>query len=309
MGHKNIIYFLSLICVMALWGFNMVALKVLIQVFPPLTMASLRIFVAGLVIALFMLFKKEFRKPTIKEWCLAAGAGILGVLGHHFFLTIGLAHTTASNAAIIVGLSPLATALFAAIFIKEKLTVMKLVGITLGIFGVYLVVFQGKTNALNVSIGDIYVLVAMISQALSYIFIKKATDSINPKELTAMMFLVGSTLLLLVTFFIEPNGVSQITTNSIPVKYWIIFFGSGIIATGFGHLMYNASIHNIGASQTAIFLNLLPLFALVGSSVFLDEAISYIQISGFLLIATGVIIGVGEAFIKKSIGTYLHKPA
>ncbi len=291
------------------WGMNMVALKILVQVFPPFTMTSLRVFLAGLVIGLFMYFKKEFRKPTKREWCFAAGAAVLGVLGHHFFLTIGLVHTTASNAAIIIALSPLTTSLFAAIFIKERLTLMKLVGITLGIFGVYLVVFQGKTSVLNVSIGDLYVFGAMLTQALSYIFIKKATDSIDPKELTAIMFFIGSILLFVVSFFVEPKGISQISTNLIPIKYWFIFLGSAILATGFGHLMYNASIHEIGASQTAIFLNLVPLFALIGSSVFLNEAISYIQISGFLLIATGVIIGVGGAFIKKGIGTYLHKPA
>ncbi|KUO51123.1 MAG: hypothetical protein APF76_16655 [Desulfitibacter sp. BRH_c19] len=287
----------------------MVALKVLVQVFPPFTMTSLRVFVAGLVIGLFMYFKKEFRKPTKKEWFLAAGAALLGVLGHHSFLTIGLVHTTASNAAIIIALSPLATSLFAAMLINERLTLMKLVGITLGIFGVYLVVFQGTINVLSVSIGDLYVFGAMLTQALSYILIKKATDSIDPKELTAIMFFIGSILLFMLSFFIEPNGVSQINTSSIAIKYWLLFFGSGVLATGFGHLMYNATIHKVGASQTAIFLNMVPLFALIGSSVFLKEEISYIQIGGFLLIVTGVIIGVGGALIKKSIGTYLHKPA
>ncbi len=301
MAKNNIVYFLCLLFVMVLWGLNMVAIKILVEVFPPFTMTATRILVAALVIGLFLYFRKGLKKPTKSEWLHVVLAGITGVLGHHLFITIGLLHTTASNAAIILALAPLTTSLIAAIFLNEKLTVMKLIGIWLGIFGVSLVVLQGQFNFFHISIGDMYVFMAMLAQTVSYIFIKKGTASIDTKEFTAAMFFVGAVSLLLVSNFIEPGGIVQLKAGDIGLKYWIIFLASAIFATGVGHLMYNSSIRKIGASRTAIFLNMAPLFSLIGSAIFLKETITLIQICGFLLITSGVICGVAET-LKNSTG-------
>lgn len=294
MNKTNIFYYLCLIFVMLLWGFNLVAVKVLVQLFPPLTMTSARIFVAGLLVWLFLNFRSGIKKPTGEEWFYIIAASLSGVFAHHLFLTLGLLHTTASNTAIIIALAPLATTLFAAFFINERLTAMKIIGIIMGLFGVYLVVFQGSMNFLLVSIGDIYVFGAMLAQAISYIFIKKATETIDSKQITGIMFLIGSVFLLVFGMIVEPGGIKQFTSNSIAYFYWLLFLASAVIATGLGHLLYNASIHQLGASRTSIFLNFVPFFGLIGSALFLKETITMIQISGFLLIVFGVICGVLE---------------
>src|SRR5690625_697300 len=92
---------------MALWGFNLSALVVLVQNIDPITLTSVRIFVAGLAVLMIAKFIGIFRLPTKKEWKTILIISIFNVVLHHSFLAIGLTKTSGVNASIILGSAPL----------------------------------------------------------------------------------------------------------------------------------------------------------------------------------------------------------
>ncbi|MFD1433379.1 DMT family transporter [Kroppenstedtia eburnea] len=278
---------------MLVWGLNTVALKVLVQYLPPLTMQSLRIFLAGLVLLPFLLFRNRWHPPKTGQWRHLAGAILFGVVGHHSCLALGLEQTSATNAALILGLVPLTTALMAVVFLRDRISWMRGAGILLGFLGVSFVVLRGSTGLGGHTVGDLWVLGAMATQAASFIYIKKATDTLDAKQVTALMFLTGSVVIFIISLFLDPKGLVQAMDT--PAWVWGLFFASGVIATGLGHMLYNSSIHRLGPGQSAIFINLTPFFALMGSSFFLQETIHLSQIAGFFLIAAGVFLGSGAA--------------
>lgn len=282
---------------MMIWGLNTVALKVLVQYLPPLTLQSLRIFLAGLVLLPFLLLQKQWRLPQAKEWPHLAGAILFGAVGHHSCLALGVEQTSATNTALILGLVPLATALMAVIFLRDRISWMRGAGILLGFLGVAFVVLQGSGEMGGHITGDLWVLGAMATQAASFIYIKKATDTMDAKQVTTLMFLTGSVIIFIISLFLHPQGLGQVV--DIPAWVWGLFFASGVIATGLGHMLYNSSIHRLGPGQSAIFINLTPFFALMGSSFFLQETIRLSQIAGFFLIAAGVFLGSGAAEERK----------
>src|SRR5699024_11014056 len=108
----------------------------------------------------------------------------------------------------------------------------------------------------------------MLVQAISFIFIKKATATIDSKQITTMMFLTGSIGLVILSFIIEPGSFSQMFTAS-PFIY-VLFIFSGMVVTGFGYIIYNSAIQQIGAGQTVIFNNFVPFFGVVFSVIFLN---------------------------------------
>jgi drug/metabolite transporter (DMT)-like permease len=276
---------------MATWGLNVIALKILVEQFPPIIMQSLRIFIASLVVIIFLLLRSNFRRLSKVEWFYTILAGLTGVVGHHFFLAVGLVHTTASNAALILALIPLTTSIFAILFLGDRLTTLRLVGIVLGFTGVAFVILQGNGGLGTVSRGDLYVLCSMIIQACSFILIKKITDTVDVKQMTGIMFIMGSTILFVISFFFEPQGIVEMSRSTMGA--WIILLASAVIATGLGHMLYNSAIHQIGAGQTAIFNNLVPFFSLLAAATFLGESITLAQIIGFILIVIGVVLGTG----------------
>lgn len=296
---KPVLYGL-LLFVMVVWGFNVIAVKIIVESFSPVTITSMRVFLAGLVVLGVLFYRKELKKVTKQEGIYILVGAFSGVLGHHLFLAIGLTTTTASNAALILGLIPLMTSIFAVLFLKASFTITKLLGVVLGFTGVSFIVMNGA-GVHQITIGDFYVFLSVIAQAVSFIFIKKATQTLEAKVMTCYMLILGSSFLFITSLLMEPTGISSLSEGTSPA--WLIFLASAVIATGIGHMIYNSAIHHLGAGETAIFINLTPFFALIGSVLFLGESITPFQLLGFTFIISGVLLGSGifdHKFIRNS---------
>ncbi|WP_100398627.1 DMT family transporter [Bacillus sp. FJAT-44742] len=289
--------------VMLVWGLNVVALKVLVDFMAPASMQALRIFLAGLTVFIIIFLRKSFRKLTKKEWKITIAALLFGVVGHHFFLAMGLTETTASNASIILALLPVTTSVLAMMILGDPLTKLRFVGILSAFTGVFLIVFMGDGDFGALTRGDIFIFLGMATQALSFIFIRQATSTISPALMTGYMFIVGSFFLLVLSVVFEPNGIREMFTA--PLYVWAIFIGSAVLATAVGHQLFNGAIQKIGAGETAVFNNLVPFFGLVSSALLLGENITLPQIASFTFIVIGVLFGTG--YVEKKFILYKNK--
>ena len=243
-------------------------------------------------------YGKLIRKLSRKELILILFISVTGVLFHHLFLAVGLSKTDASNAGLILGAVPLTTSIFAMIILRERFTIHRFIGILIGISGVSMIVLAGSEGGLNLRIGDVYIVLSVIAQAISFILIKLASKTLDIRFITGTTFLLGALMLFTVGLSLEPNGLTLLAGK--PLFVWIVFVTSGVVATGGGHLLYNRAIKRIGPSETSMFLNMTPFFSLVGAYLFLDEMVLMTHLFGFVLIVTGVFFGTGivERFIR-----------
>lgn len=274
---------------MVAWGLNVIATKVLVTRFLPVTMTAVRVFAAGLTVLLIQWIGREIRKLSLKEAAFICFVALFNVVGHHYFLSIGLSKTSASNAGIILALVPLVTAILAVPFLGEKMTAFRFLGFLLGFAGVVLTVFHGSHQRVELTIGDLYVFLAVVTQAVSFIFIKKST--MNAGMLTGWMLVAGASALFIIGLITEPRGLHRLSTGT--WSDWLIFLASAIIATGLGHMTYNKALQKIGASAASVFINLTPFFSLMGAFFLLDEEIGWLKVTGCIFIVTGVLLGTG----------------
>ena len=282
-----------LVFVMFIWGFNLPAVKYLVGEAQPVTMTAFRIFVASLTVFAILGVFKLVRKPTTQEWKYIVLGAMLNVVGHHYFLSIGLTQTAGSTAGLILGTGPVLTAVLVSLLLRIYPSKLQWLGFVLGLGGVSATILAGGEGAGGFSLGDIFVFLAILTQVFSFIVISKAAKTLDPRLLTAYMFLVGSVVLFLISLVQEPGEIVEFF--DVPPMFWLAFFGSGMIGTAVGHMLYNYSVGQAGPSKAAIFINLNTLFTLVGSSVFLGEDITTRHIFGLVLIVAGVIFGSGAA--------------
>lgn len=282
-----------LVFVMFIWGFNLPAVKYLVSEVQPVTMTAFRIFVASLTVFAILGVFKLVRKPTTQEWKYIVLGAMLNVVGHHYFLSIGLTQTAGSTAGLILGTGPVLTAVLVSLLLRIYPSKLQWLGFVLGLGGVSATILAGGEGAGGFSLGDIFVFLAILTQVFSFIVISKAAKTLDPRLLTAYMFLVGSVVLFLISLVQEPGEIVEFL--DVPPLFWLAFFGSGMIGTAVGHMLYNYSVGQAGPSKAAIFINLNTLFTLVGSSVFLGEDITTRHIFGLVLIVAGVIFGSGAA--------------
>lgn len=96
---KKYAIYLMLVGVMVAWGLNVIATKVLVSNFMPVTMTAFRIMTAALSVFLLLIPMRQLRLLRGKEWGYVLVASLFNVVGHHYFLSLGLANTSASTAA------------------------------------------------------------------------------------------------------------------------------------------------------------------------------------------------------------------
>ena len=288
--------YLLLIAMMAIWGFNVIAVKIVVSEFPAVTITAFRVFIAFLALAPFIIFKKLYRKLTRKECCYVMGISTFGIFGFQYFMSMGLNDNTATNAGIILGASAIATAIAAAILLKDKLTIQRGLGFVLGFIGVTVIIMPGSYEGFSISMGDLYLCIAVLVQTVSFILIKKASETLNTTFMTGISLLMGSFIIMITGFITEPNGISQIPGGS-GVAWGLLLF-SGFVATGLGYLIVNSAIQQVGAGNSAIYLNLSPFFSVISAYFVLHESIYISHWAGFGLIVIGVLLGAELGQVK-----------
>ena len=218
---------------------------------------------------------------------------MLSVVLHHYFLSIGLSRTSATNTGLILGMGPVLTAIFTALILRNVPTRIQWLGAVIGFAGIGSVVLAGGKGVSGLALGDAFVFISILAQVLSFLVIAKAAKTLDPRLLTAYMLVVGSVVLIILSFIQEPGQIERFATA--PPSFWIAFAASGMIGTAIGHMLYNYSVGKVGPAKAAIFMNLNTLFALLGSALFLGEVITGRHYIGFLFIIIGVVLGSGAA--------------
>lgn len=281
-----------LLLVMFFWGANVPILKYLVAEVPPVTLTGFRILVAGIVVILILWKMKLIRKPFKHEWKYIFLGTITNVVGHHYFLNMGLSITSGTHGGLILGTGPILTAIAAAIILKYFPTKVQWIGLLLGLAGLSLAVLVGSETQ-GANIGDFYVFLAIFAQVLSYMVISKAARTLNPLLMTAYMMLIGAPIIILISFIQEPGAI--LAFGETTQKFWWLFITSAIVCTAIGHLMYNYAVGQAGPTKAAIFMNFNPLFAMILSAIFLGEILNYRHFLGLILIVAGVMLGSGAA--------------
>lgn len=277
---------------MFIWGFNLPLLKYLLTQVSPITLTAFRILLAGITVFIILYFLKLLRLPTRQEWKYIIGGTLLNVVFHHYFLNMGLVRTTGTNAALILGTGPVLTAVSVSLILRIYPSKIQWFGFILGLFGVSAVVLVGGGVA-GLEMGDGFIFLAILTQVLSFLIIAKAAKTLDPRVLTAYMLVLGSIVLIVISFIQEPGGIQMF--GEVPPIFWLGFITSGIFGTAVGHMLYNYSVGKVGPSKAAIFINLNTLFSLIGTTLFLGEVITVRHLFGLVFIIAGVILGSGAA--------------
>jgi drug/metabolite transporter (DMT)-like permease len=273
-------------CALALaaitWGTAAVGAKTALRDFPPFILAELRWAIA--LLFLWPLMRRAGEAPT-----RGRGAAVLGLTGlflFYLFYSFGLKHTTAANATLIGGGTPVVVALLSAIFLGERMERRKGIGIALSLAGVATIV--GFSARLDGSLaGNLLVVGSSLSWAIYTVVNRKMASGGGSLGLLVgaaaygMLFMAPPALLEL-----RFSSFGTITPSSILL---LLYLALGPSAAAY--LLWGYGLSKIEASQAAVYGNLMPLFGVVAAALFLDERITGTQLIG----GAGIVAGVWTA--------------
>lgn len=283
------ITYLKLISTMFMWGGTWIAGRIVAQeLTAPLAAPAIRFLLAGLALAGFAL-ATEGRIPrpqTGREWGVVTGLAMTGIFIYALCFFYGLKHITAGQGALIVALTPVMVALGAWFLGQERMTPVKLAGIAIACLGCLTVIGHGNPLALlhgSVGVGEWLILGCALAWT-AYTFIgRQATKSLSPLAATLHASLIGA-LLLGITAWLQ--GGTDLAAWSWRVWASVVFLAIGGTALAF--TWFADGVRRIGAAKASVFVNLVPVFAVLQAGVLLDERLGLAVLGGGLLVIAGV---------------------
>jgi drug/metabolite transporter (DMT)-like permease len=212
----------------------------------------------------------------------------LGVLGNHLLTLFGLRYIGAAAAGVIIGASPVITALLSSLLIRDVPFSAVWAGCVLSFAGVALVSASGEdpTVGANPWLGGVLVILGLVSWALYTIGGRRTMERFSP--LTVNWTTLGLSILLQIPLLWTDQKMMVAGAASVPVPGWVALAYLIVFATALGQQAWLYGVQGVGPSRAGVFVNLIPVSALVFSALILGEHIGLKEVAGIVLILAGV---------------------
>jgi drug/metabolite transporter (DMT)-like permease len=210
-----------------------------------------------------------------------------GVFAYNVFFFSGLQLIGAGRASLIISCTPLVITIFAAIFLRERLTPLKAFGVLLSLTGAIIVISNGHPGSLftgGFGSGEQALIGCVLSWSAYSLIGRSVLVTLSPLNAVCYSSIIG-TILLSIPAANEGLFCRLSTISSLD---WASLAYLGIGGTALGFSLYYQGIKKIGAMRAGIFINLVPLFSILLSWLILGESVKNIVLAGGLLVLTGV---------------------
>jgi drug/metabolite transporter (DMT)-like permease len=225
-----------------------------------------------------------------KNWKVVLVAGLSGPFISQVLQYIGLEMTTASDALLLLNLTPIFAVILAAPVLQEKITLDKFLGLLIATIGVTLIVLNTSPEPsiphIQRIIGDIIVIASTIFFAINGIAGKIAIKYENAVSVTFY-----STLFVVPFIWISAALLDDVTVLlTMSLEAWLVITWVAIVNTVLAFVLYYESMKHIEAGRVQIILNLVAVWGVLFSITILGETITVLQVAGGFLTVIGVII-------------------
>jgi drug/metabolite transporter (DMT)-like permease len=268
------------------WGGTFIATRIAAQTFEPFMGASVRYIIACLfLVPLAWKLHPGFHRISRKQFWQLCLLGFSGIFAYNFFFFKGLKLVPASHGALLVALNPSMVMLLSAWRYGEKIRPVKLAGVLLSLAGVFMVISRGNPMQLleGFEWGDAFMLGCPVTWAIYTLAGKEALKHTSPLQASAWASMTGCAMLLLFA------GTESMPLE-VPGKVWVALAYLGIIGTVLAFVWYYEGVALLGVTRTAIFNNLVPVFALLLSVMILHESVHWYTWAGAALVISGVLV-------------------
>jgi len=248
----------------------------------PFAFILMRVIGATILFWSISLFFKE--KVANKDKLKMALCGVFGVAANQLLFFKGLDETTRINAAIIMVASPIIVALLSALIIKEKPSILRLIGIVIGLGGACFIILQNNTdNEGSTLFGNLLIILNATSYGLYLVLVKPLMSKYSPLTVIKWVFTFGLIIVL-------PFGLKEVDTiiwnmpNDIILKIGFVI----IFTTFFCYLFNIYGVKRVSPTVVSSYIYLQPILTSFIAVVSGHETISSAMIVSSLLIFLGV---------------------
>jgi len=278
--------YLRLYLVAFFWGGTFVAGRSLSGVVDPVSAAFFRFAIASLLLLAITIKRESLPRINSKQLLVVLCLGSRGIFAYNLFFFFFLTLIAASRASLIIALNPVFISLASVLLHRDPLPKRRLIGILLSVTGAVIVITQGQPLTVfesGIGRGELLIFGCVLSWTLYSVIGKTAMKGLSPLVSVCYSSIAGTLLLL----FVALMQGELTAAASYPLTAQISLLYLGMFGTVIGFLWYFQGIQAIGPSRAAVFINFVPVNAVLLATLILGEPLSLSLITGGALVISG----------------------
>ncbi|MEC7977024.1 MAG: DMT family transporter [Candidatus Thermoplasmatota archaeon] len=256
----------------------------------PFSVMFLRYIFAVPVLFGWLWFKEGNVIPLKRDYSYLLLLAFTSVFLYQVGYMYGMQKTAASDASLIIGFNPVSVSILSVFILSHNLTRNGVLGILLSFIGV-LLIFLASPN-LDIDfydriVGNAYIMLGAFAYAIYVVSMRRYVLLTQHKPLSSLATISWASLvgcILFVPFVILEAPWERIWNN----QEWLLIAYLGVLSTALCYVFFAMGIETIGANKAASFINVVPIFGILSSWVWIGENLGFVQIISFILIYYGV---------------------
>lgn len=269
-----------------LWGLSFVAIKAGLTEIPPVFFAALRFDVAAPLLLAFVAWRYEVWRPQGRaDYASVVVGAVTLIAANNSLLFLGQQTITPAAASVMYGLNPILAPAFAFVLLDQRLDVVSILGIVLGLVGVVILV-QPSPDALTAgsTLGKVSVLGAAVAVAFGSVLLQRLGATIDSIPLTTWAMVLGAVLLHGMSYGLGEAPTSGTLTPDIVSAVLVV----GVLSTALAYPIYFTLIRQIGPVRANLVAYTVPIFAALTGLLLFGTGVTSATVLGFLVVVSGV---------------------
>lgn len=265
------------------WGLSYSSTKVLLDSLLPEQIAFYRLLIASAALGLLFVIPKK--KPVHKKDLLrVAAGGFCGNFIYFLFENNGLRFTTAGMGSLIIATIPVLNVLAGAILFKEKHSPQRWLGVLFSFIGVYLLIRSGSDG--NLSLTSLKGNLLVFGAACTWVIYTRLNEPLlRNYDSIVVNFYQAVVGMVVLGFSVLPQGADAALLQG-KVAANLLYLG--LFCSAAAYYLYLYALQELGTAVVTSFINLIPVFGVLGGAILLKEAVAAGQLLGGAIVIVGV---------------------
>ena len=268
-----------------IWGFNWATMKVVLSEVPPLTFRSYCMGAGAIGLFAIAKFNGLAIRVPPGQWPRLMASALFNITGWNLLIAFGLKYVAASRGVILAYTMPMWTVLLSMIFLHERLTGRRALGLAFGMVAMLLLVSVEFSQLRAAPLGALLVVSAALSWSIGTIILKRYPVDLPTTSMTGWTMLLGGIPIWIATPFFERVSISQIT-------FWpamgVIY--NMTLAVIFCYWAWNKLISQGSVSVTSLSTLMIPVLGVLSSMWFLGEQPHWQEFSALALVILSLML-------------------
>ena len=297
--YKSIKLYTAIVLAMVFWSFSFIWTRVAIHSFQPMTLITLRLLIAAIL--LFIVSKsagklQKLRRKDFKWFILLA---FFEPFLYYVGETYGLTTVASTLAAVIISTIPLFAPVLAFIVLRERIGWANILGIIVSLVGVFFVIYEPKGGFNADPFGVALMFLAVFAAICYATVLRKIPAYYSNMNVIFYQSLLGL-IFFIPTFFLTDYPTIQ--TIQVTRESLIALIMLSVFASVIAFVLFAGAVRQVGVTRTNVFVNLIPVFTAILSWFILDEILTISKWFGIMIVVVGLFVSqIGKIKFNKEI--------